>query len=455
MDCGVAWLALMCVQIVTEVFPVSSSGHQWLLGQWFGVQLPDTLDHLANGLCSLLVAVYFLRRTWHILRNNSAPNIFAQNAIVLGFVADSVTLIFYITRAYGLIAIPHRSIGFAITAVLLLCVQYRGARIMLTYRDAIILGCAQGVALIMGCSRLGTTLWCATAMGLRADAAWYWSWWLYCGLSIPAAVVAGMRLMQQGGLCLLTPLSIAALACAIVLALFGMWFMEYCVTRHTLSIFSWYLMVPFILAMLFGPVISLHASEVPPSESANERIYSMEMVRTPAEVPRLNAQESYSGRNLDRLKERIERFDRPYKFLENGVFIHGPWSQRQLIAWLLKQRYEIFGGFSTKPALKLHTTLDMKSNRVVHMVVEPQAILCCVWPTFSHVLLAGKIKKPVGIMWCGARTNDQSLIEGLCVDLEIPFSVAVRMAQEGARIAQKVSSYKYSRDSITEYFTVE
>lgn len=252
MDCGMVWLVLMCVQIVTEVFPISSSGHQWLLGKRFEVQLPDTLDHLANGICSVLVALYFTRRAWCSLKTVNNRVVFMRNAVAWGMVADSVTLIFYIIRAYGLVPVPDRSIGFAITAALLLYIPYRGTRTMLTYSDALLIGCAQGIALTIGCSRLATTMWCAATLGIGIEAAWYWSWWLYCGLSVPAAAVAGVHWLQRGD-CTMVSLQITiALICAAALALLGMRCMEYCVTQRKLWIFSWYLVLPFMVALVYA-----------------------------------------------------------------------------------------------------------------------------------------------------------------------------------------------------------
>jgi undecaprenyl-diphosphatase len=103
----------------------------------------------------------------------------------------------------------------------------------ITMRDAIIVGCAQALALVPGVSRSGITLLAAMALGLRRDAAARFSFLL----SIPAVAAAGifelpkvMRSHDIGGASLVVGLVVAAVSGYASIA----WLLKFLRTRTTI-----------------------------------------------------------------------------------------------------------------------------------------------------------------------------------------------------------------------------
>ena len=100
-------------------------------------------------------------------------------------------------------------------------------------RDAVLIGCAQALALVPGVSRSGITLLAAMALGIRRDAAARFSFLL----SVPAVAAAGLfelpKILKShdiGGLPLMVGLIVAALSGYASIA----WLLKFLRTRSTM-----------------------------------------------------------------------------------------------------------------------------------------------------------------------------------------------------------------------------
>lgn len=158
------------IQGLTEFIPVSSSGHLTLLGRIFGTDETAMLTLNAWLHMGTLVAVFIVMRKdiVSILRDFFGPRTLA---IVLATIpAVLVALLFggFITSLFG-----GQFLGYAflLTGVLLLTTQLRkpmpkaeGKKV--GYKEAIIAGVGQAVAIIPGVSRSGSTLAAMLASGV-------------------------------------------------------------------------------------------------------------------------------------------------------------------------------------------------------------------------------------------------------------------------------------------------
>jgi undecaprenyl-diphosphatase len=197
-------LVLGIVQGVTEFLPISSTAHLRIVPALAGWDDPGAAFSAVLQLGSLVAVVgYFLpdllrmlRAALAAVRDRSRPPEPAARQlayIVLG------------TLPIGLAAIAFRHaiegslrslwvISIALIAVALaLAWAERTARHTRDFddiklRDAIIIGCAQALALVPGVSRSGITLVAAMAIGLRRDAAARFSFLL----GVPAIAAAGI-----------------------------------------------------------------------------------------------------------------------------------------------------------------------------------------------------------------------------------------------------------------------
>ncbi|HET9485387.1 MAG TPA: undecaprenyl-diphosphate phosphatase [Xanthomonadales bacterium] len=176
---------LAVIQAITEFMPISSSGHLGLVGFFFGLPYQGLTFDLALHLGTLFAIVaYFWRdllllaRATLALRSLGAATPIQRmgigivlstipGAIVGASMPDAFT---ESLRAPVLIAI-----NLIVFGILLGLADLKGRKtreaVSLTYRDALLIGAAQALALIPGTSRSGVTLTAGLALGMTRDAA--------------------------------------------------------------------------------------------------------------------------------------------------------------------------------------------------------------------------------------------------------------------------------------------
>ena len=239
-------IILGLIQGLAEFLPISSSGHLALAQQLFGIQEAtlafDVLLHLGT-----LVPVMFVywKDIWALLRKpfqkttlfliiGTIPAVIA--ALLLGDVIDALfsSMLFL-------------AVGFAITGVVLLLVDRikpgdKTEREM-TWLDALLIGCAQGVAIAPAISRSGSTISASLVRGLSRETAARFSFLL----SIPAilgAAVLQVKDMIGGGdvFAGISPLCMAAgFFAAMLSGYLAIQFMLKLIQKAKLKMFSPYL----------------------------------------------------------------------------------------------------------------------------------------------------------------------------------------------------------------------
>ena len=186
-------LILGLVQGITEFLPVSSSGHLVLFQRIFDISEPALLfDTMVHGGTLLAVFAVLRRDIWDILRRPIQP--LTAWLVIATLPAVVIALLFKdaIEEAFA----SGRFLGFAflITSALLLLAEllsrrYGGGfkgKTGMNWLDALIIGLLQGVAIIPGVSRSGSTLSGALFRNLNRDFAARFSFLL----SIPAILGA-------------------------------------------------------------------------------------------------------------------------------------------------------------------------------------------------------------------------------------------------------------------------
>lgn len=192
------------IQAVTEFVPVSSSGHLVLLHAAFPAVADNELafDVMLHGATLFATAAFFWREIGAILRAlwaqvaRGVPSAEARlgwllvlgsvPAAIVGLVAED-----YIERT---LRSPWVVVGMLIAiAVGMLAVERRGAdaradEFAVTARAALLIGCAQALALVPGTSRSGITIIAGMALGLKREAALRFSFLLSLPIIFGATV---------------------------------------------------------------------------------------------------------------------------------------------------------------------------------------------------------------------------------------------------------------------------
>ena len=188
-------MILGVVQGLTEWLPISSSGHLALVQQLFGWH-PPLLFHVLLHVGTLFVVAAFLRKDIKAVLQAFGRRDFKSEEGRLGvFVAvGSVP-----TAAIGIVfKDPFESffdnllvvgLGLLATGVLLAISQRKENKKALGYLDALLVGTAQGIAIIPGVSRSGATISTGLLRGVDRETVFKFSFLLFIPAVLGATVV--------------------------------------------------------------------------------------------------------------------------------------------------------------------------------------------------------------------------------------------------------------------------
>jgi undecaprenyl-diphosphatase len=187
-------IILGAIQGLTEFLPVSSSGHLVLLQKIFGISEPALLfDTLVHGGTLIAVFAVLWQDIWNILCRPIQPLTGFLIAATIPTVIIALIFKDFIEEAFASAA--FLGFAFLITAALLLVSDYLAKRPgpskkNMNWIDALLIGLLQGVAIIPGVSRSGSTLSGALSRKLDREFAARFSFLL----SIPA--ILGALILQ-------------------------------------------------------------------------------------------------------------------------------------------------------------------------------------------------------------------------------------------------------------------
>lgn len=191
---------LALVQGITEFLPVSSSAHLILVPVLTDWQDQGLAFDVALHLGSLLAVVLYFRRdlmamtvSWFRSLATRQPDSDARLAwaVLLGTIPVGLAGLAFKDTIETVLRSPlYLAAGLIVFGVLLAWadLRHRGNRTehQMTWKDVLVIGCAQAVALFPGTSRSGITITAALFMGMNREAASRFSFLL----SIPVIVLA-------------------------------------------------------------------------------------------------------------------------------------------------------------------------------------------------------------------------------------------------------------------------
>jgi undecaprenyl-diphosphatase len=224
------WQAIILglAQGLTEFLPVSSSAHLNILHALFGHPRELTYD-LSLHIGTLIALAWYYHRDWIALLTKPEQRglrnlvfIACVPAVVLGVIGRD-------WQDHPPISLPQFNATMLIVFGLLLWFSDRAGRkerevdsVNLT--DAIVVGCAQAIALLPGVSRSGSTITAGLFRGFTREAAARFSFLMSLPITLGAVVyeVYG-KVIKGGGLSALDASPIAVLLGIVVSAASGFW----------------------------------------------------------------------------------------------------------------------------------------------------------------------------------------------------------------------------------------
>ena len=266
------------LQGLGEFLPISSSGHLLLGRMLLGLTIDESpaykmLDILLHVGTLIPVIIVFWKDWWAILKNP-----FKSKTLLLLFIASMPTLVVKVVFddfIDGCDTGWFLGVSFLLTAIFLMVSEYVSGKMKSKtdkpgFLHAIVMGCMQGVALLPGISRSGSTLAGGLLSGLDRKSAAKFSFMMSAPAIAGALLLEGKDAIENGWISDLAILpTIVGVIVSAVVGYLAIRFMLKLITKVSLNWFALYvaiLGVIFLAAQLFGlPGVVPFA---PPAEAA-------------------------------------------------------------------------------------------------------------------------------------------------------------------------------------------
>ncbi|MFC1842655.1 undecaprenyl-diphosphate phosphatase [Candidatus Dependentiae bacterium] len=264
---------LVCLQIILESFPVSSSGHMVFLEHVINyiscgniyITGNKVLSHFLHGPTVVVLAIFFFDKWFFLIKNFKRCWVYVLKIIGLVCIADMVTfflyLIFNCSRfAHSLQCFPV-GIGFVVSLLFLLTLKYcrREKVAFLTWKKALFIGFFQGIALLPGVSRFGLTFVAGCWVGLSARRSFEFSFAIQWPLIFAGFLSSVLKIYLCK--CNALPVNIfnfytlLIILLSSIVAFFGLKVAQFMALTNKLWYFAVFLSFSFILWIIFVYII--------------------------------------------------------------------------------------------------------------------------------------------------------------------------------------------------------
>lgn len=205
------YIFLGIVQGITEILPISSSGHLVLFQHILGLKLPGLGFEMFTNMASLIaMVIYFRKDLWSLFTDNlqfifkkdrtKKPAFDYALKLLIAVIPIGITgLLFkdYMDEFKSLLAV---GIALMVTGMFLLYIyknrNVSDAKSDITFVDAITIGLFQAIAILPGVSRSGSTIIGGLFRRVSLKALLRFSFLCYIIVSIPTSILAIMDVTQ-------------------------------------------------------------------------------------------------------------------------------------------------------------------------------------------------------------------------------------------------------------------
>lgn len=260
-------------QGVAEFLPISSSGHLALLQKFFGIKEGNLFftEMLHFGTLISIFIVYFndilkmivefFKLIFSIVKGNKVEKINKHQKLALLIIIGSIP-----TAIVGLLfedffeslytSILPIGIAFLVTGLLLWFSEkkaYQNKNISkMSYVDSLIIGTAQGIAIIPGISRSGSTIVAGLLRGLNKPLATEYSFLLALPATFGAGLLGILKLIKSNSEILIDLPLIAGVLISAIVGIFSIRFLVRLLNKNKLHYFSYYLWAIGIITIISG-----------------------------------------------------------------------------------------------------------------------------------------------------------------------------------------------------------
>lgn len=208
----IKYLILGIVQGFTEPIPVSSSGHIQIFKALFGSGFPNDLNFeiIVNFASFIAIMIFFWKDIMELIHDffcyiKSRDLKYKRNfkyclLIVLGTIPAGILGLLFKDAIESIENIKVVGFSLVVTAFFLYLIKdFKGMKDKddITYKDALIVGLFQAVALFPGISRSGATIVGCMLLKFKRDEAFKFSFMLYLPISLATMVLGVKDIMES------------------------------------------------------------------------------------------------------------------------------------------------------------------------------------------------------------------------------------------------------------------
>ena len=244
-------IILAFVQGLTEFLPVSSSGHLVHLNKFFGIQNDFLLLSVILHVATLFSVLIVLRKEVKEIVLNPFGDLFKR----LVFATIPTVLIVLIFKGFFDSAFDGRYLPFCfmLTAVLIVTSEIvcakKGSKKPIFKKSALVMGLAQGIAVLPGISRSGATICSGLMCGCERKQVSHFSFLMSVPIILASLVLEVYEYVSLGqALTLQWYELLIGFLVAFVTGIFSVKFMLKIVEKHKLVWFAVYLAILSILS---------------------------------------------------------------------------------------------------------------------------------------------------------------------------------------------------------------
>ncbi len=263
----VVFMILGIVQGLTEALPISSSGHLVIFQTLLNVEIPGLSFEAFINFGSTVTIIFFFRK--YIIQlikgffgyiGSKGENYKSEMDFILKVIVATIPLAIagVIILITGIeLGEDIRTVAYAllVTAALLFIVNNkRGTTDLnsITYRQALIIGCFQAIALMPGLSRSGMTLVGALIVGIESKAAFEFSFLMFIPASFGALIFSLIDIATDPNLADYIVGYIVAFTMALIFTWFGLLLTKKFTMAHKLQYFSIYCVLMATTVLIFS-----------------------------------------------------------------------------------------------------------------------------------------------------------------------------------------------------------
>lgn len=245
-------VVLAFVQGLTEFLPVSSSGHLLLLSKLFGINNDFLLLSVILHVATLLSVLIVLKSEVKELIKH--PFGVLSKKLILATIPTVVIVILFKSFFDNAFDGKYLPFCFMLTSVLIvlsefICKKKTNLTKTITSKDSIIMGIAQGIAILPGISRSGATICTGLICGKNREEVAHFSFLMSIPIILASLVLEVYEYVKVGQVLIISWYELLiGFIVAFITGLFAVKFMLKLIEKHSLMIFAVYLVIIAIIS---------------------------------------------------------------------------------------------------------------------------------------------------------------------------------------------------------------